>query len=330
MAISSAAAIGATLLVAILAFIAVPAIFESAISLSRNVMARARMRSGLSANGILSSAAEVLLEGGLAPLSTLSSKLLKIPFLGNAIDGLVSFASWRGISSSRAGMLQCSVLGTILLILLCSLLSGSLFFGFVVGVLALGFAVHLAKESSLKRLEEMDQLLPDALRAVGVYYSSGLGLRTSLEQVALETPGSLGELLGNVAYEMKAGKSLAESLDMLKNQGSSALSFLAVAIEIQQRTGGSLQPVLESVAESVSDSNELKRSLQVKTAQARMSAKIVAIMPIVLFLILTLTNPSMVLGFFSSTVGVFLFFAACAMELLGILIIRRILAVDGR
>lgn len=106
------------------------------------------------------------------------------------------------------------------------------------------------------------------------------------------------------------------------------LSFVAVALDVQHRTGGSIAPVLESATESVEGELKLMRALRVQTAQAKLSASIVTVMPFVLVALFSLMSPDFLSPFFSSFLGLALLALALIMQLTGVLIVRRMLKVD--
>ncbi len=333
MALGTAAAVGAVTMAGIAAGMIGPAAIDGARSFLRSVVARARMRAHdpdekATPAATLSALTETLAQGGVPALSRLSSGAFRIKAIRQIANEISEFAISRGLGATPEGILQTSMLLAAVGLLLSWVLTGSLLIALVLVLSVFAIACGKAVVSNRERRRRVEDLLPDALRALGVFYSSGLGFLQALEQVAMETPDPLGKMFGEVVAGMKAGKTLPEALISLSDSGHGSLAFLSVALEIQQRTGGALQPILDNVATSVSESLELRRSLEVKTAQARMSARIVSVMPVAMFGAIALMSPSAVAGFFSSPVGLMLFIVACAMEVSGILIIRRILDVD--
>lgn len=89
-----------------------------------------------------------------------------------------------------------------------------------------------------------------------------------------------------------------------------------------------MQRVLEAARETVESQIELRRSLRVQTAQARLSARVVSIMPFVLVAILSLVSEGFLMPFFESFAGLVLLGVALGMQAAGVLVVRRMLAVD--
>jgi len=182
---------------------------------------------------------------------------------------------------------------------------------------------HRANQTRLR------EQLPDALNAIGMCFAAGHSLQQALGHVAVETPDPLGRQLRRTVNDIDVGYGVPEALGRLEKRTNCAdLHFVLVALEIHHMTGGSLRELLEGAATSISESFELMRSLEVQTAQARMSARIVTIMPLVLLVVLSLAMPGYLATFFSSTAGFMLLMGALGLEALGIFLIRRILGID--
>ena len=131
-------------------------------------------------------------------------------------------------------------------------------------------------------------------------------------------------------HEIAIGKTPDEALDDFKVKATlPELVFVAVALKIQHHAGGSMQQILDTARDSIKNEIELRRSLRVQTAQAKLSARVVTAMPFVLVALFSLITKDFLLPFFSSGLGVSLLVVALVMQASGILAIRRILRVVG-
>ena len=88
-------------------------------------------------------------------------------------------------------------------------------------------------------------------------------------------------------------------------------------------------PVLEAARESVEGEIELARSLKVQTAQAKLSARIVTVMPFVLIALFSFMSPGFLDPFFASVPGMVLLALALVMQVGGVMLVRRTLAVGA-
>ena len=137
-----------------------------------------------------------------------------------------------------------------------------------------------------------------------------------------------GELKRTV-WDLEAGQGFDEALENLRARtGGSEFAYLAVAMEIQHQSGSSLTNILENVSTLLQQSAELKEELRTKTAQGRLSSRIVALVPFVLLGILSIFSPGYLVEFLSSPLGICLFALAMLLEVAGVLLVRRALAID--
>ena len=192
-------------------------------------------------------------------------------------------------------------------------------------------AVAVARLRALeeRRRDALRDAVPEALRSMGVCFRSGFSLLQTLQQVADEAPGPLGTLFGRAAHRLQTGHGAAEALGALR-EGATVpeLSFVAVALDVQHEAGGSLAQVLDAARESVEGEMELRRSLRVQTAQAKLSARIVSVMPFALIAVFSLVSEDFLEPFFSSATGLALLALALGMQAAGVLAVRRMLAVE--
>ncbi|WP_251213118.1 type II secretion system F family protein, partial [Adlercreutzia murintestinalis] len=187
-----------------------------------------------------------------------------------------------------------------------------------------------AKRSADKNAANTREQIPDALRCMGTCFRSGLSLPQTLQQTAMECSGALGSLFSVAARRLEMGAPPAEALAVMRSSDQvPELSFVAVALDVQHQSGGSIAPVLETARESVISELDLMRSLRVQTAQAKLSASIVTVMPFVLVALFSLMSPDFLAPFFGSLIGVALLALALIMQLSGVLAVRRMLRIDA-
>ncbi len=191
-----------------------------------------------------------------------------------------------------------------------------------------GCAVYV-RNASDKQTMSMREDVPEALRMLSMSFRSGHSLLQTLSDSAHEMDGYLSYLFKVSADRLEMGDSPTEALSIMRgNKRVPELSFVAVALDVQHQSGGSIAPVLEAATDSVESELKLTRSLRVQTAQAKLSASIVTVMPFLLVAIFSLMSPDFLSPFFSSLLGMALLALALAMQLTGVLIVRRMLRIE--
>lgn len=87
--------------------------------------------------------------------------------------------------------------------------------------------------------------------------------------------------------------------------------------------------ILESSTHAIKSDLALKRSLKTQTAQAKLSAQVITLMPFGLLAIFSLVSPGFLDPFFESFGGIALFGAAVVMQVAGVVLVRRMLNYEG-
>lgn len=210
-----------------------------------------------------------------------------------------------------------------------SVLSGGLVGGVAVLACAVGVGMLALGRAKERGEEALRAAVPDALRAMGTCFQAGLSLEQTLRQVARETDGELSRLFEESVRVIEMGGTIPEALERMRAGRSEELSFVSVALDIQHSSGGSMKNVLAAAGDSVSADLALRRTLKVQTAQAKLSAQIVSLMPFVLIAVFSLTTEGFLSPFFESVAGMALLALACAMQVSGIVMVRRMLTAGS-
>lgn len=294
---------------------------------------RAARRWRLSASALASSSRErafLVACKGCSPLKPVARRLLKVPAVADAMECATALVGARGHAAGSEALLSSGLGAAALVAAAAWALSGSALCGVAVCCCVLGGATAALRSAADKRVVGMREEVPEALRCMGVCFRSGLSLLQTLEQTSREVKGPLGELFGAAARRIEMGAPASEALEALRGgHRVPELAFVAVALDVQHQSGGSVAPVLEAARESVEGELELMRSLRVQTAQAKLSARIVTLMPFVLVALFSLVSSDFLAPFFSSFAGVALLGLALAMQAAGVLVVRRMLRVEA-
>lgn len=180
-----------------------------------------------------------------------------------------------------------------------------------------------------KRRDALQAAMPEAIRLLCIALDSGSSLVMALRYAARNCSSPLSDELQRTIWDLDAGYGFDRALDNLrKRTGGTEFAFLAIAMDIQHQSGGSLSPILDNVAAMLKQNSDLKESLRTKTEQARLSSRIVAVIPFLLLAVLSLLTPGYFASFLSSPLGACMLVLALALETIGILAVRRCLVID--
>ena len=300
-----------------------------AFSFADGVAGKSRAASRIEGGRAVRGRAAWLVRNGVSPLKPLACRLLRIRKVGQSTDDVVSMLRNAGYLATASSALSIVIGGAVLVLAAGWVLTANAVGGVALAACAVAALFSAAATARERRREAIREAVPDALRSMTVCFRSGLSLLQTMRQVGTEAKGPIGELFSHVAHLLETGGSTREALATFR-EGDSVpeLSFVAVALDVQHQTGGSLERVLDAARESIESGLELERSLRVQTAQAKLSARIVSVMPLILVVLFSLVSDDFLAPFFSSFTGVALRAVAVSMQLAGVLIVRRTLKVE--
>lgn len=265
---------------------------------------------------------------GVSGLRGAAQRLLAWPRVGSFAQKAVLVLAGQGVAATELGLATSALAGAGVAFALGLLASGSWVGAVAVSCLAVAGAVAWVNHRADAQADAMRECVPEALRAMQTCFQSGYSLMQTLAQVADETKGSLSQLFLRASQVLQAGGTSTAALECLRKADDlPELAFVSVALDVQHQTGGSMRRCLDSAIDMVQAQLDLQRSLRVQTAQARLSARIVGVMPFVLIALFSVISEGFLDPFFESLTGMVLLAVALAMQAAGVLLVRSLLKV---
>ena len=143
-----------------------------------------------------------------------------------------------------------------------------------------------------RRLALMEEQLPDAVELIVRSLRVGHPLASAIGIVAKEIADPLGSEMGFIADEAAYGRDVSDSLRALgERSGLQDLRFLAVAVGIQQKSGGNLAEILEGLSKVVRARFKLFRKVKAITAEARWSGVFLSAFPVLALIAINVMEP---------------------------------------
>ncbi len=147
--------------------------------------------------------------------------------------------------------------------------------------------------------------------------------------VVKENRRPISEEFGLLLHQHRLGVKFEEAMESLsKRVGSQDLDLMVTAIEISRQTGGNLTEVFDQLASVIRERMRVEGKIRSLTAQGRLQASIVGLMPLLLAGAMYAISPAMMTNFLFSTVGIMIIVTALGFEVVGYLIIRKIVNID--
>ena len=159
-------------------------------------------------------------------------------------------------------------------------------------VMGVGGVYYWVNKKAKQRMALLEEQLPDAIELMVRSLRVGHPFSTAIGIVAKEVPDPLGSEFGVIADEAAYGRDISESLKAFaERMDSQDLRFLAVAVSIQQQSGGNLAEILDGLAKVVRARFKLFRRVAAITAEAKWSGMFLSAFPILALLMIIVIKP---------------------------------------
>lgn len=180
-----------------------------------------------------------------------------------------------------------------------------------------------------RRAAKLERQLPEALTIIAGSLKAGYSLPQAMEMVSQEMKPPVADDFRQVISETRLGMSLDDGLSRLAERtSSSALSWMIMAIRIQHEVGGNLAEVFEVLAVTMHEREGVRRQVKVLTAEGRLSAIILMVMPFLLALSLWAINPDYISLLVTTNMGWAMVGGAVFLMLVGALWLNKIVQIE--
>lgn len=283
-----------------------------------------------------------LLHGGVLPSDDLiQASILKdermsdVRFIDRLLAGkslpqrvaeeLARAGSRRNVGEFALGCVAAGVLGAYV---------GLTYLGGAVGA-ALGLAggaavpVLLLRNAKSRRARKFEEQLPDALDMLVNALKAGYSLQAATEFVGSELPDPLGPEFARFYDEQRLGVDVRTALLRLQARVDTYdIRMLVTALLIQRETGGNLGEVLGNISTLMRDRVAFRGQVDTLTAEPKMSALVLALLPVGVFVAMYLMSPDFLQPLFATPTGHLLLAYAVSSVVVGYLVLMKIAKVE--
>jgi tight adherence protein B len=223
-------------------------------------------------------------------------KISDVAFLNRLLSGQ-SWIDAIGVQLTRAGSEVKPV--TFLMLILIFGLFGTLVGGRVGGVAAIFFMIAgwlgpflWLRWRQKRRLTQFEQQLPDAIDMLVSAMKAGYSFQAATQFIGEEMIYPLGPEFARFYDEQRLGVDVRTALVSMQNRLESIdLKMFVTAVLIQRETGGNLGEVLSNLADLIRQRIAMKGQIQTLIAEPKLSARFLAVLPVLVFLVLSAMNP---------------------------------------
>jgi tight adherence protein B len=185
------------------------------------------------------------------------------------------------------------------------------------------------KRTRHKRLAKFSAQLPQALRTMTTAIKAGFSIVQAIQLVGKEADDPIAYEFTRTIREINLGVSLEEAFEnFAKRVPNEDLKIMITAILIQRTVGGNLADILEIVQQTIQDRIKIKQELHTLTAQGRMSAWIITMLPVALALILFMMSPDYFSPMLTHPLGWGMLGGGVCSGVLGWLMIQKMIKIE--
>ncbi|MCA9789717.1 MAG: type II secretion system F family protein [Cyanobacteria bacterium HKST-UBA04] len=197
------------------------------------------------------------------------------------------------------------------------------------GILGIFLPKLYIKFSIWRRMGKAEKELAQVLDTFASCFKSGYSFSRAVQQVAEQYDDPWGTELAKVSAEMNFGSSVEESLvGLTKRIPQSDVAMFVTAVLIQRETGGNLGELLETLSKTVRERFKLMNKVKALSAQGKLSAFIIFMIPFGLASIYSAMFPEVMMNFFHHPIGWGLMTLAGGCQLVGGFVLKNIVTLE--
>ena len=194
--------------------------------------------------------------------------------------------------------------------------------GVLLCVVYLKLRIHRRQRAFSNQLGDTLLMVANAMRA-------GFSFVQSMDMVSREMAAPMGDEFAKVMAEIRLGATIEAALEnMALRIGSNDFQLMVAAVLIQRQVGGNLAQILDTIGGTVQNRIRMKREVRTLTAQGRSAGYILAALPFAMAGILSLLQPGYLQPLLENELGRMAVAGALALEVIGFLVIQRIVDID--
>jgi tight adherence protein B len=249
---------------------------------------------------------------------------------------------WTGVSAplkeliDQSGMQQ-SVGSLVLQCIFCTTVTIAvvgLFTSYSFPVLVLGLTAGAApivyvRRRARKRLAQFEEQFPEAIDLIARALRAGHALPTALQLASEEVPDPVGGEFRLLFDQQNYGLSMTDALRAFGERVPVLdARFFVTAVQTAREMGGNLSEVLDKLAAVIRERFKVKRQVRAVSAHGRITGVALGLMPPAVALVLYILSPAHIGLLVQDPLGLYMLFAAVTLQIVGVLIIRKIVDVE--
>lgn len=194
--------------------------------------------------------------------------------------------------------------------------------GFIIPDIILGAAKN-------KRGRMLNSQIPGALTIISNGLRAGYSFSQAMGVAVKEMEDPVSNEFSKVLRDNSMGKPIEEALtDMSQRTEDDDVDMFVTALIIQRQVGGNLAEILDTIADTIRERVKLRGDIKTLTAEGKFSALVITLLPIAIAAVIFFLNPSYISTLFTTVIGVVMVAAAVIMEIVGVILLKKIVNIE--
>jgi tight adherence protein B len=260
----------------------------------------------------------------LSEIRWVDAALQRIPAANALHKLLIQAASRWTLAQVFLGSLIAGVMGY----LACSIALPIRAMAVAASLASMAIPLLILRSKRDRRLKNFDRALPAALDMIARSLRAGHALSAALEIVGEQAAEPVRSEFRTLCRQQNLGMPFREAaIDLLDRVPSTDLQLAVTSMLVQRETGGNLVEILDRANQVMRERIRLLGQVRVYTAQGRLTAWILGLLPVFLYVMLRLANPAYMRVMTTDATGQKLLMACAVQILFGFLVIRKLVKV---
>lgn len=197
--------------------------------------------------------------------------------------------------------------------------------GALVGLFIPDIILHLMLQ---KRRKKFNQQMIEVMNTITNGLRSGFSFLQALQLAAERLPSPAGQEFRLTMREVQLGVNIEDALDNMDLRlDDEDLRIMIMATRLTMQTGGDLPHVYNQMTQTISERNRIEGKIRSLTAQGKMQATIVGLIPPAMFLIVKKVNPDIMKYMYTTLEGWIIIAIIIALDIIGYFLIRKIITI---
>ena len=198
----------------------------------------------------------------------------------------------------------------------------------LLGIAAAGIPMLFLLGKKRKRLTRIEEQLPDALDLMSRALRAGHALPSAIKMVGDEMTDPIASEFSIMFDEVNYGIPIGDALRNLSVRvPSTDVGYFVVAVQIQRETGGNLTEILGNIAAIVRERLKLFGQIRTFSAEGRLSAWILTLLPFCLAAVINILNPGFMKVLWTDPLGPRILGLMAVLIVIGIFWMRKIIRI---